>query len=160
MNTGPRRAAHPTRGDLYKPIRLSAAQIRQGGAERRLLPEILIVSQRRLEFMFSNSRQGLSCWPRQATLRLAGGAASRCDPDHDAIGLPVLPAAHTVVAFCCLAGVMRLGLRPASGRRSGDVQAFEGLAGNGRDDLEVLIHVQDSQAGQFSRRGDDEIGNG
>jgi len=52
MNTGPRRAAHPTRGDLYKPIRLSAAQIRQGGAERRLLPEILIVSQRRLEFMF------------------------------------------------------------------------------------------------------------
>jgi hypothetical protein len=73
------------------------------GAERSAdcYLKILILSQR-LEFMFSNSRQGLPGWPRQATLCQAGGAASRCDPDHDAIGLPVLPAAHTVVAFCCL----------------------------------------------------------
>jgi hypothetical protein len=32
------------------------------GAERKLLPEILIVSQRRLEFMFSNNPQGFCAW--------------------------------------------------------------------------------------------------
>jgi hypothetical protein len=89
--------------------------------------KILILSQR-LEFMFSNSRQGLPGWPRQATLCQAGGAASRRDPDHDAIGLPVLPAAHTVGALCCLYAVIPLGFVPTSERQIRDVQALDILA--------------------------------
>ena len=37
--------------------------------------------------------------------------------------------------------------------------AFEGLAGNVGDDLEVLVQMQDGQASKFGRRRNDEIGN-
>ena len=37
--------------------------------------------------------EGLPCWPRQATMCLASGAASRCDTDHGTKLVPALPAA-------------------------------------------------------------------
>jgi hypothetical protein len=62
--------------------------------------------------------------------------ARRCDPDHDAIGLPVLPAAHTVVAFWRLYAGSTTRSMPPFAYRSGNVQACEVPAGNGRADPE------------------------
>jgi len=38
-------------------------------------------------------------------------------------------------------------------------EALEGLAGDLRDELEVLIVVENDEAGTLGRRGDEEVGN-
>jgi hypothetical protein len=51
--------------------------------------------------------------------------------------------------------------RPSGGRRLlGNQQSRDWLAGDPRDEVEVLVDVQDVQDGQLAGRGEEQVGNG
>lgn len=88
------------------------------------------------------------------------GAPSSRSPIHVNVNIPVLkrialepePGPSTGVGPAS-------GPREVSGRRPGlpHVEAFDGLAGDLGDDLEVLVDVQNGQSGELGGRGDYQV---
>src|SRR5215469_11465787 len=65
---------------------------------------------------------------------------------------------HAFVMMATRAKPPRERLPPGRVGALTDGEPLEGLAGNGGDDLEVLVDVQNGKPAQFSSCGDDEVG--